>query len=180
MKLPGGGPRTRYVTDEEFLLVRELAPERIGLAMDLALLTGMRQGDILRLDRSGVTDRGLTFRAGKTGKGQIILWNDELRTVVANCQRLEPRIRKVLIASRSGHAFTSNGFQTAWQRLMARAMESGLTERFTFHDLRAKSLSDASSLEEAAARGGHADVRVTDRVYRRLPKSAKALSILDK
>lgn len=180
IRLPGGGPRTRYVTDEEFILVRELAPEAVGLAMDLALLTGMRQGDILRLERASISDAGLTFRARKTGKVQIIQWNEELRSVVAACQRLEPKLRRLLIATRKGNQFSSNGFQTAWQRLMARAMERGLTERFTFHDLRAKSLSDAGSLEEAAARGGHSDVRVTDRVYRRLPKSAKALSIISK
>lgn len=55
-----------------------------------------------------------------------------------------------------------------------------LKERFTFHDLRAKSLSDAKSLEEAQARGGHADSKITQRAYRRLPKRAPALKILDR
>lgn len=180
LRLPGGAPRTRYVTDDEYLLVRGLAPEMIGLAMDLALLTGARQGDVLKLERSSVTDAGLQFRASKTGKAQVIGWNEELRLTVAACQRLQPRVRRTLLCSRSGKPYTSSGFQTAWQRLMERAEAAGLAERFTFHDLRAKSLSDAGSTAEAAARGGHADPRITERVYRRLPRAAKALSILDK
>lgn len=177
LRLPGGTPRDRYVTDDEYLQVRDLAPEMIGLAMDLALLTGARQGDVLRLDRDSETETGLAFRAGKTGRAQVIEWNDELRATVAACWRVEPRVRRTLICTRAGRPFASSGFQTAWQRLMERAEDAGLAERFTFHDLRAKSLSDAGSLSEAAARGGHADPRVTDRVYRRLPKRAPALSI---
>lgn len=180
LRLPGNAPRTRYVTDDEYTLVRGLAPEMIGLAMDLALLTGARQGDLLRLDRASVTDAGLQFRAGKTGAAQLIEWNAELRLTVDACLRLEPRVRRTLLCSRSGRPFTSSGFQTAWQRLMRSAMEAGLSERFTFHDLRAKSLSDAGSTAEAAARAGHADPRITERVYRRLPRRAQALSVLEK
>jgi integrase len=54
-----------------------------------------------------------------------------------------------------------------------------IAERFTFHDLRAKSLSDAKSLEEAQKRGGHSDSKITQRVYRRLPIRAKALKVSD-
>lgn len=63
---------------------------------------------------------------------------------------------------------------------MRRALKKGLAERFTFHDLRAKSASDSDSDQEAADRLGHGDVRITRRVYRRLPKRAKPLRILDR
>jgi integrase len=94
----------------------------------------------------------------------------------------------VLICRRNGKPYTSSGFQTHWQRLMVKAAEGKknadgsiaqapvIAERFTFHDIRAKSLSDAKSLEEAQARGGHADSKITQRVYRRLPKRAPALN----
>jgi integrase len=180
LRLPGGGPRDRYVTDAEYLLVRDLAPDMIRLAMDMALLTGARQGDILRLERRNLTADGVAFTSGKTERAQVIEWNADMRAVVDECWRREPRVRRVLICTRDGKPYSANGFQTAWQRLMARAMRAGLAERFTFHDLRAKSLSEAPTLAEAQARAGHTDSRVTAKVYRRLPMRAPALSMLDK
>src|SRR5690606_26551917 len=50
--------RDRYVTDKEFLAVRELARPSIRVAMDLALLTGLRRGDILNLTRDNLTEDG--------------------------------------------------------------------------------------------------------------------------
>jgi integrase len=52
--------------------------------------------------------------------------------------------------------------------------ESGLTERFQFHDLRAKSASDDTT-EAASKRLGHADPKITERVYRRKADRAKPL-----
>ena len=171
-------PRTRYVTDAEFLAVRELAPPMLGYAMDLALLTALRQGDILALERRNMTDEGLAVATSKTGKALVFEWDDHLRLTLAAALREPPQVRRFVICRRDGKAMTSSGFQTLWQRLMAKAVEAGV-ERFTFHDLRAKSLSDAGSLQEAATRGGHADPRVTARVYRRLPERVKTLAILD-
>jgi integrase len=51
-----------------------------------------------------------------------------------------------------------------WQRLMRRALEKGLRERFTFHDLRAKA---ASAAENATDLLAHDDPRTTNRIYRR-------------
>jgi integrase len=178
-------PRTRYITDAEFLVVRELAPVMIGYAMDLALLTGLRQGDILSLERRHLTDQGIDIQTSKTGRKLVIEWNEELRATTNAILREQPQFRRALICRRDGKAMTSSGFQTLWQRLMAAATkkpEDGeplLAERFTFHDLRAKNLSDEPTLQGAADRAGHADPRITQRVYRRLPQLVKALGILD-
>lgn len=45
-------PRDRYVTDEEFAACRALACPQVQIAMDLALLTGQRQSDIVQLTGS--------------------------------------------------------------------------------------------------------------------------------
>lgn len=56
---------------------------------------------------------------------------------------------------------------------------AALTERFTFHDLRAKSASD-DQLEIAAERLAHDDPRTTQKVYRRKPRRARpGAKILD-
>lgn len=168
-------PRTRYVTDAEFLAVRAVAPPMIGYAMDLALLTALRQGDILRLERRHLTDQGIELVTGKTGRGVLIEWSPELREVIAAALRQSPQVRRFVICRRDGKPLSSSGFQSIWQRMM-RKTEG---ERFTFHDLRAKSLSDEPTLEGAAARAAHADPRITQRVYRRLPQRVKPLAILD-
>lgn len=185
LQLPESKPRDRYVTDDEFLAVRALAPTMVGYAMDLALMTGMSQIDILRLEKKQLLADGIFFERSKTSKGQLIEWSDELRSVIEGIKRTPPQLRRTLICTQEGKPYTSYGFQTAWQRLMVKATSStpeqgaALAERFTFHDLRAKSLSDAKSLEEAQKRGGHSDSKLTQRVYRRLPIRSKPLKIGD-
>ena len=82
--------------------------------------------------------------------------------------------------------FTSDGFRSNWHRLMTKATTPGdkgqpaaLTERFTFHNLRAKSASD-DALEVATERLAHDDPRTTQKVYRRKPRRARpGAKILD-
>lgn len=159
-------PRSRYVSDAEFELVRSLAPAMVQIAMDLALHTGLRRGDILALTRDQVTDEGLGVATSKTGKRMVISWSDELREIVERAKAIEPQVRRHLVCTRSGKPYSGNGFNSVWQRVMAKALERGLVERFTFHDLRGKSASD-DELEAASKRLGHADPRITQRVYRR-------------
>jgi hypothetical protein len=52
-------PRDRYITDEEFATVKAAMPPRHRVAMDLALLTGQRQGDLLKLKWEDVSEEGV-------------------------------------------------------------------------------------------------------------------------
>ncbi len=61
-----------------------------------------------------------------------------------------------------------------------RRYADGGGQTFHFHDLRAKSASDADSDQEAADRLGHGDARLTRKVYRRLPAVSQPLKIVDK
>jgi len=63
-----------------------------------------------------------------------------------------------------------------WQRFMSRLLaETKITQRFTEHDLRRKVGSDAESLERARQLLGHADSKITERVYRRKPELIRPL-----
>jgi integrase len=168
------------VTDEAYLFVRERAQPMVGHAMDLAYIAGFDQSTICKLERRNLTDDGIQFERGKTGVLQLIEWNEELHLIVDAILRERPQLRRVLICNRNGQAYSPNGFQSQWQRLMKRCRADGFTEHFHFHDLRAKSASEAETDQEAADRLGHGDVKLTRRVYRRLPRRAKALSILDR
>jgi integrase len=167
--------RTRYVTDAEYDAVRALANERMQIAMDLALLTGQRRGDLLALTRAKLTDEGIVFNQSKTGAGVLVEWTDELRKITDRAKALKPQVPgEYLLRKRNGRPYTAWGFSAIWQRLMDKATAPGkngevpaLAERFTFHDLRAKCASDKDGLEDAAVLLGHASSQTTKSVYRR-------------
>ena len=169
------GKRTRYVTDAEYDAVYSLANERMRIAMDLALLTGQRRGDLLMLKRAQLTDEGIVFHQSKTGAGVLVEWTDELRKITDRAKALKPQVPgEYLLRKRNGRAYTPYGFSAIWQRLMDKATKPGkdkaapvLGERFTFHDLRAKCASDKIGLEDAATLLGHASSQTTKSIYRR-------------
>lgn len=165
--------RRRYVTDAEYLTVYELASPTVQTAMDLAVLTGLRRGDILSLTRDHLTDEGILIQTSKTDKALLIEWSDELRAVVKRARQLPPETCQPIVATGKGTPYTSDGFYAIWQRLMVKAIARGkIQERFQFRDLRAKSASD-DTLEAATQRLGHADPRITETVYRRKPASVR-------
>jgi integrase len=59
--------------------------------MDLALLTGQRQGDLLRLKWKQITPEGITFRQGKTGKRLRVTMSPALQAVLESRQAVRPR-----------------------------------------------------------------------------------------
>jgi Phage integrase family len=186
--------RDRYVTDAEFTAVYRLASPMLQCAMDLATIAGQREGDLLRLSRSQLTDEGIVFRIGKskrrhprhgkiveTAKTVIVEWSPELRGVVERLKKLGPILRATLICNLQGKPYSEDGFRANWHRLMQKALsEKVIAESFTFHDLRAKSASDEADPSTATERLAHDDPRTTRKVYLRKPRRARAgAKILD-
>ena len=175
LELPRSKPRDRYATDEEFSAVRELAAPRMQVAMDLALLTGLRQGDVLSLTRDHLTSEGILIKTGKTGQRLLIEYTHELNEVIARSKKLPPQLPGYhLVRTRKGQKYSASGFKANWQRLMKKAQKNGI-EKFTFQDIRAKSASDTESIQEASDRLGHSSVSITKRVYIRAPRRVKPL-----
>jgi len=175
VEMPKSPPRDRYIKDHEFAAVYELAGPSTKVAMDFALLTGLRLGDILRLNRDSLLDEGMFVSTSKTGKGLLFDYTDELRRVIRCGRTLKPQLPGYyLIRSRTGDKYTVNGFQSNWQRVMKKAVQSGV-DHFTFNDIRAKSASDSSTLTEASERLAHSSTAITKRVYFRKPMSVKPL-----
>jgi integrase len=167
--------RDRYIAEAEFHSVRELATPMIQISMDLALLTGLRQGDLLSLEKRHLTEDGIDIVTAKTNKRLIIEWSAELRAVIDRAFEISPRVRQFVICNLQGKRYTSDGFRTMWHRLMRKAVDTrSITEGFTFHDIRAKSLSDDTAAA-ATIRSGHSDPKVTNTIYRRKPTRAKPL-----
>jgi integrase len=167
--------RSRYVTDAEFAAVYGRASERMQIAMDLALLTGLRRGDLLALQWSQVKAEGIEVRTSKTGAGLLFEVTADLEAVLARARRLSPQIpRRFVLRTLAGRGYTVEGFSAIWQRLMTKHVEAG-GERFTFHDLRRKSASDSGSVREAQERLGHADEATTRRFYVAKPVKTRPL-----
>jgi integrase len=104
------------------------APSELSLAMMLALWTGQRQGDLLRLAWSGYDGSHIRLRQSKTGRRVTIPAGEPLRLLLDRTARRSPMILTTI----RGKPWTSDGFRTSWSKACVKAGITGLT----FHDLR--------------------------------------------
>ncbi|WP_412479872.1 hypothetical protein [Azonexus sp. IMCC34839] len=172
--------RTRLVTDAEFVEFLKFSARkseagmRMALAAYIAYLTGKAQGQILKLTRHAISSDGITFGARKRGSGTLVEWTPRLRRMVRYALSMPCSITPLfVIHTRAGTPYTSDGFKSNWQRLMNEWCALG-NERFTFHDLRAKAVTDMIDQgRKASDLTGHRQEATISRVYdrRRLRKS---------
>jgi len=156
-------PRGRYIEDVELEAFKAIAGPFLCNYVDFKYLTGMRKGDILRLRLDSLTNEGVSVVLSKTTNRLVYLWTPELRSVV---ERIRTMPRSVLgsnlFCTREGAPYTTSGFDSIWQRAMQKAIAKGvLGERFTEHDIRAKTATDDP--ENAQKRLGHKTRSTTDR-----------------
>lgn len=172
-------PRDRLILDEEFAAVKAAASPRLKLSMQLALLTGQRQGDIIRFRWTDVRDMELHVYQAKTRKRIAIGITPELEAVLDQCWKLPGGGAvgsEYVLPTRFGRPYTSEGFRACWQRLMQRVMRRGvLRERFHFHDIRALAATKCATPEIAMRLLGHSTIAMTLRVYRRGVERVRAL-----
>lgn len=101
----------------------------LRLAMTIALWTGQRQGDILRMTWKAYNGDVIDIRQGKGRKQVQIPVSAALRTLLDAAKR-----DSLYIVSHNGAPYTSDGFRSSWARAAARA---GINDaNLTFHDLR--------------------------------------------
>jgi integrase len=106
------------------------------LAFTLALWTGQRQRDLLKLPWSA-WDRTPTpkaphgkirFKQSKTGRGVEITVSTTLKAALDAAPRRSP----IILLSSDGKPWTANGFSSSWRKACKRAGVTGVT----FNDLR--------------------------------------------
>jgi integrase len=166
-------PRDREVTDDEFDRFMAQVPPRMKLAMQLSVLTGQRQGDILSLQWDQVDKLGLRirFKQAKTGKRLAVRITPRMRDLLTKCLDMAPD-GPYVIRRRDGQRYTSDGFRAIWQRHQRRWAAAG-NERFTYHDLRARAAAKCKSVEEAMLLLGHQNISMTRRVYDRSERTVE-------
>ncbi len=118
----------KFWGEQEIATLLVAASQEIKLALVLALWTGQRQGDLLRLPWSSYDGTHLRLRQSKTGRRIVMPAGMPLRVLLDGSERRGP----IILTNSYGRPWTSDGFRTSWSKACARAGVSGLT----FHDLR--------------------------------------------
>lgn len=171
-------PRERYITDKEYAALYECGDHLVRVAMELSYLCCSRQGDVLSLRRDQLLDEGVFIRQGKTGVKQIKAWSPRLRAVIALALEAGKRpgvVSTFLLSQATGDRYTPAGFANHWRKAKAAAsaVYPELSFDFTFHDLKAKGISDLEgTLQEKQQISGHKNIRQTatyDRKIRVVP-----------
>jgi integrase len=120
------GDKTWSEADEAAFLAR--APRHLHLPLLLALWTGQRQGDLLRLPWSAYDGSHIRLRQGKTGARVVIPVGAPLKAVLDTAPRTNP----MMLTSTDNRPWTSDGFRASWRKACVVAGVTGVT----FHDLR--------------------------------------------
>ncbi len=194
--------RTRYITDSELRRVKVAAMRwtvksndaehdtRSGpmlcALVDMAYLTGQAIGDLLKLEWAQLGRDGITFARGKvaktTGSRVLIEWTPKLRDVERRLKELRKQRRAFggrVFVRQDGQPYTYWGASSAWRRAVERAgLKQAARKGFTFHDLKAKALTDKElreGMREAQKMGQHStEGQTADYVRQRAPRKTKA------
>lgn len=150
--------RDRYVSDAEFRAVWEKADATLRDAMDLALLTGQRPADVLKIERNDLRDGALWIKQNKTGAKRLIELSGELAALIERINaRPRQRLSLWLIQDDNGQPLRMDGLRSRFAK--ARRL-AGV--HFQFRDLRAKAATDTGDLAHAQALLGHTKRDMTE------------------
>lgn len=157
--------RKRIVSDGDLSAMRQALsqatyPDAMLAVFDIAVLTGLRIGDIIALRWQDAKTDGLHVTQGKTGVPLVIEWSADLKRVVNRCAPKDERIGHI-IKTQAGAAYTYWGVKSAWDRALRRARLTDLH----IHDLRGR-----AGVEKAKTHGkeaaqtllGHESLRMTE------------------
>jgi integrase len=134
--------RDRYVTDAEFQAVHPKADATLRDAMDLALLTGQRPADVLKMKREDIRDGALFVAQNKTGAKRAIEVVGELAQVLERiAARKRERLSAFLVQDDNGRPLTMLAMRGRFDKARKAA---GVA--FQFRDIRAKTASDTGDL----------------------------------
>lgn len=154
--------RDRYVTDPEFQAVHAKADQTLRDAMDLALLTGQRPADVLKLKREDVRDGALFVAQNKTGAKRAIEIVGELAQVIERiASRKRERLSAYLIQDDNGRPLTALALRGRFDKARKAA---GVA--FQFRDIRAKTASDTGDLGHSQRLLGHKNRDMTEHYVR--------------
>ena len=116
-------------TEDDIARLLAVASPSIAMAALLALWTGQRQGDLLRLPWSAYDGKYVRLRQSKTGRRVTIPVSKRLKGILDGANRISTQI----LTNAYGRPWTSDGFRASWGKTCIKA---GLASDLHFHDLR--------------------------------------------
>ena len=116
-----------WTADDEAAFLKS-APGYFHLPLLLALWTGQRQGDLLRLPWSAYDGMHIRLKQGKTGARVVIPAGAPPKAALDAAVKVGP----LILVNSLKRPWTSHGFQTSWRIAARKAGVVGVT----FHDLR--------------------------------------------
>jgi integrase len=156
-RLYRGSRAEKIWTDADEAAFLERAPAHLHLPLLLALWTGQRQGDLLRLPWSAYDGTYIRLRQSKTGRRVQIRVGAPLKLAL----EAAPKRSTIMLITSDGKPWTSDGFRASWRKACAAAGIVGVT----FNDLRGTAVTRLALAEateaEIATITGHSlrDVR---------------------
>lgn len=161
------GKRKRYITRDELAIIRANGDARLGLFIDLAIITGQRVGDLIALNWSSVTEQGVIVRQSKEGVTVPISMTDELRDTLHALKggvNVEPMPTLPVVRTRSGDRYTYSGIYSAWRRACLPAgQDKPRVLNAHIHDFRHNALTDAKAQGlDPQALAGHKTPEMTE------------------
>lgn len=156
--------RNRYVSDDEFMAVWDEACPPLRDCMDLALLTGQRPGDLLKLRHTDIRDGSIWICQSKTGQRLRISIEGELKALIDRCKARAstyPVTCLHLIVSERGQPVPYWTMRAMFDR--ARKAARG---DWQFRDIRAKTATDLDDLGAAQKLLAHKRREMTERYVR--------------
>jgi integrase len=143
--------RDKIWTEDDIAALLSVASKEIQLALILALWSGQRQGDLLRLPWSAYESPYIRVRQSKGRRRVAMPAGGPLRALLDASERRGP----LILTNTFGRPWTSDGFRTSWGKACDRAGVTGLT----FHDLRGTAVVRlaiaGASVPQIAAVTGH-------------------------
>ncbi len=124
------------VADEAAFL--EHAPLHLHLPLLLALWTGQRQGDLLRLPWSAYNGKRIRLRQSKGHRQVVIFVGAPLKSVLDATARRST----IILTTSDGKPWTPDGFRASWGKACKRAGVLGVTFRHHYRTFTAKRTRD--------------------------------------
>lgn len=156
-----------YVTDEQYNALLEVTKGHpMFYAIQIAYLCRARGIEAFDLDLNDLDfDKGVFVSRTKGSWSEWTSWSPSLRNAIEGALEHRKKVftkltmtskptpnHQVLLVTKEGKPFNKNARDSAWQRSYKKLVEMGIAsmekaERFSFHDLKAKGVSDHKNHE---------------------------------
>ena len=175
-KVSDGTRRDMIWTDDDIARFKASASEPLVRAMMLAIWTGQRQGDLLKLTWKAYDGRSITLRQSKTNAHVRVKVSEELRAYLDAVKRADA----VTILTNGQGKPWATGFKSSWRK----AVEKAGIEGKTFHDLRGTFVTLAyrsgASIKEIAEVSGHSEKDAESIIRKHYLVSSAAVEKIEK